>query len=231
MRIVLLQSRTDPEHITEERENFERVIGDAAKLECISTLDEKLAWTSPAELLQGVSGVMLGGSADFDFHGGRPEGDPVRLASMVILARAQNIVSYALTVNLPILGVCFGHQLIAEMYGGRIHNDKTQGKFGPHRVLLTEAALTDPLFSHLPQSFVAQYAHKDSVTVLPRGATLLGTGPSCRFSALRYGPKLYTVQFHPESRQPIPPEFNSQEAKRIPSLWIEHIVRRGDDEI
>jgi GMP synthase (glutamine-hydrolysing) len=84
------------------------------------------------------------------------------------------------------------------MCGGYVSHDESQNKAGSFDVVLTADGLTDRLFSALPDTFVAQYGHKDSVTSLPRGATLLAQGPACRFSALRYGRSVYSVQFHPE---------------------------------
>ena len=196
-KILVVQSRITEERIERERGNYLRAANGAAELGFISAVDEKLAWTTPEELLAGYDGVIFGGSSDFDFHGGRPDKDPVRLMSMIILSRARNIVGYAFEKGEPILGVCFGHQIIGEIHQGMITNDREQTKMGSYEVSLTEEGKSDPLFGTLPERFFAQYAHKDSVTNMPEGATLLATGHACRFSALRYGENMY---FTPKSR-------------------------------
>lgn len=224
-KILLVQSRITEERIERERGNYLRAVNGSAELGFLSAVDEKLAWSTPEELLAGYDGVIFGGSSDFDFHGGRPEKDPVRLMSMIILGRARNIVQYAFEKELPILGVCFGHQIIGEIRGGMITNDREQTKMGSYEVHLTDAGKRDPLFGSLPESFFAQYAHKDSITTLPEGATLLATGSTCRFSVLKYGDKMYTVQFHPEIER-----FNfghhtpSPEASGLVQRWIEKVV-------
>jgi GMP synthase (glutamine-hydrolysing) len=224
-KILLVQSRITEERVQRERDNFTRAAGDAAELGFLSAVDAKLAWSTPEELLKGYDGVIFGGSSDFDFHGGRPDEDPVRLMSMIILGRAKNIVSYAFAKDLPILGVCFGHQIIGNMHEGMVTNDREQSKMGSYAVTLTEAGQGDPLFSALPETFYAQYAHKDSVTNMPEGAELLASGSGCRFSALRYGAKIYTVQFHPEiERFRMGPQHPSPEASSLVRLWIERIV-------
>lgn len=211
--------------IERERDNYRRSIGNSAEVDFLSAVDEKLAWATPKELLRDCNGVIFGGSSDFDFHGGRPDGDPVRLMSMIILSRAKNIVLYAMETDLPILGVCFGHQIIGQMQGGMVTNDREQSKMGAYEVMLTDTGTRDPLFGSFPEKFFAQYAHKDSVTNMPEGATLLATGPACRFSALRYGSKIYTVQFHPEVVQmPKGPKHASPESSKIIQKWIETIV-------
>jgi len=227
VKILVVQSRTRPERIERERENFTRTIGDTAEVEFLSALDEKLAWKSPEQFLRDSDGVILGGSSDFDFNGGREEKDPARLVSFIILSRVKNFISYALKEEMPLLGVCFGHQMIAEMNGGKVSNDKEQTKFGSYEIALTKEGMRDPLFSKLPPSFFAQYSHKDSVTELPKGSVLLADAPNCRFAALRYGKKAYTVQFHPEvERNSLEkgPHHDSPEASRIVPLWIDLIV-------
>src|SRR3989344_1338759 len=197
-KVLVVQSRTTQERIEGEQVNFRRAIGEGVEIEFLSALDERLAWTTPDEFLENADGVIFGGSSDFDFHGGRPEKDPARIMSLVILSRTKNLVSFALAEKIPLIGVCYGHQLIANMYGGAVNHDKEQSKFGSFEVHLTEEGKSDPLFKNLPEVFYAQYAHHDSVTQMPEGATLLASSPICQFSALRYGDAAYTVQFHPE---------------------------------
>jgi GMP synthase-like glutamine amidotransferase len=226
-KILIVQSRITEKRIERERENYRRTIGDRADVDFLSSLDGRLAWTSPIRLLDGYSGVIFGGSSDFDFHGGRPENDPIRLISTMILSRARNIISHALQRSVPILGVCFGHQIIGQMHRGMVTNDREQSKFGSFEVQLTPDGKRDKIFGTLPATFYAQYAHKDSVTNHPEGATVLATGPGCKFAALRYGESVYTVQFHPElekfddilSRHPSP------DASKIIPLWLEKIVK------
>jgi GMP synthase (glutamine-hydrolysing) len=147
--------------------------------------------------------------------------------SMIILGRSRNIVRYATDAGLPILGVCFGHQIIGEMHGGMVSNDREQAKMGSYEVSLTEEGKRDALFGDLPETFYAQYAHKDSVTNLPEGATLLASSPVCKFAALRYGPSIYTMQFHPEVEKfRMGPQHPSPESAQLVQLWIEHIVSK-----
>src|SRR3989344_6014993 len=224
-KILAIQSRTQPERIRRERENFRRAIGESAEVQFLSVLDEKLAWASPGEFLKGFDSVILGGSSDFDFNGGRDKKDPARLVSFIILTCVKNIVSHALKKDFPLLGVCFGHQIIAQMHAGEVDNDKLQGKFGAYEVALTEEGARDPFFSALPRTFFAQYAHKDSATKLPEGSVLLGKTANCRFAVLRYGARAYTTQFHPEvERMGVGPYYESSEASSILPLWIKRVV-------
>lgn len=244
IKILLVQSRQTPEWIQREQENYRRAVGTLAKLEMLSTLDEKLAWTSPDEILAGYDGVIFGGSTDFDLHGGRREKDPARIMAAIIVSRTRLLVSYALAQNIPVLGICFGHQIIAQMHGGNVECDSAQKKVGTHEVCLTPEGEHDPLLNGFPKCFSAQYWHGDSVTKLPTGAVLLATGPTCKFSALRYGKRAYTLQFHPEAIYHVFSEALKQsgnvpegieissvvretpEASTLISAWIERIVQQ-----
>ena len=225
-RILVVQSRSSPDGIEREQSNFSKALLSVAEVTFLSALDERLAWTSPDEFLKSSDGVIFGGSSDFDFHGGRDSKDPARLVSIIILSRARNIVQHALAEGIPIFGVCFGHQLIAQMHGGDVLYDPAQAKTGAHEVHLTPEGTNDRLFGTLPPTFFAQYWHKDSVTNLPDGATLLASGPACRFSALRYGKNTFTVQFHPEVKKVGADTHyqESSEVSRLLPLWIKHIV-------
>src|SRR3989344_360392 len=243
MRILVVQARENPISIAAEQSHYRHSVGDAAHLDFLSLLDEKLAWTTPDEILKDYDATILGGSESMYIHGGRMDNDPARLLAMIALSRARNFVSYAFAEELPILGVCFGHQLIAQMRGGEVAHDQAQMKSGSYEVHLTDAGERDAVFGELPASFVAQYGHKDSATTLPEGATLLVSADCCRFSGLRYGSRAYTMQFHPELtaqeaivRLNACPEYlpkntkaedvvrTSPEASRLIPLWIERIV-------
>jgi len=221
-KLLLIQSRTKPGSIKREFNNFTRALGGLSKLDALSALDERLAWTYPDEILKDYDGVMFGGSSDFDLHGGRDEKDPARIMAAIILSRVRMIVRYALAEEKPLFGVCFGHQLIAEMHGGEVRKDEGQGKRGAHEVVVNKSGKSDPVFGSVAESFGAHYLHNDSVTMLPKGATLLASGASCRFSALRYGQKVYTVQFHPEIQCAC--LNGSPEASRVIHMWLDRVI-------
>lgn len=243
-KILLVQSRQNLDSAAAEQEHFRRALGGAAELDALSVLDERLAWTTPDEIIEEYGGVIFGGSGDFDLHGGRDQKDPLRLMAMIILTRVRALISYVLAEQKPTLGVCFGHQLIGQMRGGEVENDLSQAKVGTHDVARTDAGKDDPLFKHLPDVFAAQYGHHDSITKEPEGAVVLASGAQCRFAALRYGKVVYTTQFHPElsaadseARLAAHPDYlpqgvereglfrDSSEASKIIPLWVEHIVR------
>lgn len=198
-KVLLIQSRKAPYMLGVEKEEYARALEGRAELVCISSLDESLSWNTPPVILFGYDALIVGGSGDFDFDGGRARDDEARLISKEIAERLRPLILYILEKDFPLLGVCYGHQIVAEVLGVTVLHDKAQTKVGSFEVALTEAGKRDALFGDMPETFMAQYGHKDSVSAIPKGATLLAKSPQCNGSAYRYGAHVYTTQFHPES--------------------------------
>ncbi len=229
--------------VAAEQGEYRRAIGGGAVVEFISSLDELLVWDNPGKMLESYNGVIFGGSGEFDFDGGRSQDDAARITSQAIVARVKKLVLWTIEHDFPLLGICYGHQIVSEALGVPVVNDHEQKKVGSFSVMVTEAGKHDPVFRHLPSEFPVQYGHKDSLSLLPPGATLLACSPLCKTSAVRFGKKVYTMQFHPEltkddvlwklSNSPgyLPEGIDvstlvkpSEEASRIIPLFIEEVV-------
>jgi GMP synthase (glutamine-hydrolysing) len=104
----------------------------------------------------------------------------------------------AVRAEIPVLGVCYGHQLLAHALGGEAGYHPGGRETGTHSVELLDAALDDPLFKGLPRQFPAQLTHRQSVLRLPKEAVLLGRNEFEAHQAFRLGPCAWGVQFHPE---------------------------------
>lgn len=100
--------------------------------------------------------------------------------------------------SVPVLGVCYGHQLLAHALGGEVGYHPKGRETGTRTVELLPEASSDPLFREIPGQFKAQLTHKQSVLRLPPGAVLLGRGGFEPHQAFRVGPSAWGVQFHPE---------------------------------
>jgi GMP synthase (glutamine-hydrolysing) len=100
--------------------------------------------------------------------------------------------------SVPVLGVCYGHQLLAHALGG-VAGDRLQGReSGTFEVILCPEAKSDPLFSGLPARFPAQLTHRQSALRLPDDAVLLAYSDNEPHQAFRVGDCAWAVQFHPE---------------------------------
>ncbi len=94
--------------------------------------------------------------------------------------------------GLPILGVCYGHQVLASALGGRV---QSMGEYEIGYREITQTA-DDELFDGIPETFTAYTTHSDAVTELPPGAELLAEN-DYGIHAFRRG-HAWGVQFHPE---------------------------------
>lgn len=101
-----------------------------------------------------------------------------------------------------ILGICYGHQLLAQALGGEVINRPQGVEIGTVTVKCTPDAATDILFGHLPAHFPAQTIHWQSIARLPANAVLLANTDDDPLHAFRLGKNIWGVQFHPEFSAP-----------------------------
>lgn len=97
-----------------------------------------------------------------------------------------------------LLGVCYGHQLIAHARGGTVDWNPHGREIGTRAVMPTPAARDDPLFAPLPSCFRAQTTHRQSVIATPADAQVLARSELEPHQVMRFGARAWGVQFHPE---------------------------------
>lgn len=198
-KILGIQFRKNETSKQLERDSIRRELGERVQVDFVDALDASLLWNQPEILLGSYHGLILGGSVDFDFDGGRSDDDADRRISYELLERLQPLFAYVFEHDIPTLGICYGHQILGAFAGAQVVNDDGQKKSRSHEVKLLVDADDHFLFTDLPSQFFAHYGHKDSLDRVPEGAVLLMEGgEQCRVSALRYQQNIYTTQFHPE---------------------------------
>ncbi|MCB2114726.1 MAG: type 1 glutamine amidotransferase [Rhodobacteraceae bacterium] len=92
----------------------------------------------------------------------------------------------AYAAKVPLVGICFGHQIIAQALGGKVERFRDGWSVGP----------TDYDFDG--ETLTMNAWHRDQVTEKPAEATCIGTSDFCENAALVYGDRAFTVQAHPE---------------------------------
>jgi GMP synthase (glutamine-hydrolysing) len=120
---------------------------------------------------------------------------------------ALSLVRTALDGQTPLLGVCFGHQLIGAALDGRVIRNPLGWELGSYEIALSDAGRDDPLFAGLPARFHVNFSHQDivaedSLAHVP-GARVLAGNAKAAVQALAVGPRLRGVQFHPEFSGPV----------------------------
>lgn len=117
------------------------------------------------------------------------------------MERSADWLRKAVAADVPVLGVCFGHQLLAHALGGRVGRNP-QGMEGG-TVEVTLAATDDPLFGAFAPGALFQAHHYETVLEAPKGAQVLGNSALDRHQVLRHAPRAWGVQFHPELSLPM----------------------------
>jgi len=113
------------------------------------------------------------------------------------IAELAVFVQRALDADRPVVGICFGHQLMAHFFGGRAA--KASGwALGVHA---SKLLVDEPWLSPQADGFSLLSSHQDQVTELPPGAQLIATNDFCPLAGFTNGDRVLTFQGHPEFRK------------------------------
>ncbi len=148
---------------------------------------------SSARLFNSHDGVVLSGSPDM-------------LSKARVRARYSAEMDAIRDSEVPVLGVCFGHQMMASAFGAEVVKD------GRHvlEMVKTDILVDDPLFDRLPKSLMLLESRYEVVGSVPEGFRLLARSSTSPVAAMKHGTRpLYGVQFHPERYTREHPEGNA----------------------
>ncbi|MFH1712356.1 MAG: type 1 glutamine amidotransferase [Patescibacteria group bacterium] len=128
----------------------------------------------------------------------------------------ENFVRKVVDSDKPFLGVCFGHQIIAQALGGQVERAPDGPEIGIVDISLVQ---NDKLFIGVEPTFRIGTFHQDLVTTVPTSACVLASNDLYTSQALSYGDRVRTVQFHPE--------FTSQTFQEIIDEHAADLIRKG----
>lgn len=207
--LLIVQTGRTHDHIRERMGDFHDWIAAGLRSGGARVTTHDAMSDTPPPAPETLAGIVLTGS-----HAMVSDREPWSEALVPWLRRA-------VLAETPVLGICYGHQLLAHALGGEVADHPEGVEIGTVRVQRHLAAHDDPLLGTLPDSFDAQATHWQSVRRLPPGAVLLAGNAFEPHHAFRVGPCAWGVQFHPE--------FSAQALKAYLDGMGPTLARKGMD--
>jgi GMP synthase (glutamine-hydrolysing) len=176
----------------------------ARKVRELGVYAEIIPSTTPAAQLAKYRGIIISGGPASVLAEKRPEFD-----------------EGLFELKLPMLGICYGHQVMAKMFGGKVR----QGRQGEYGIAHLKVKTPESIFESLNEVEPVWMSHRDVVEELPEGFEVLGVTDDCRVAAMAHPEKhFYGLQFHPEvvhtkSGQQILKNFVHEICRCSPNGW------------
>ncbi len=127
--------------------------------------------------------------------------------------------------RIPLLGICYGHQLLAYALGGAAGEAPAGPEYGTVTLTLEAAAQSDPLLGDLPEPLEVHVSHFQSVLALPKGAIHLASSAQEPYQAFVVAGCAWGVQFHPEFDENIVATYIRAYASELQERGVEPQAR------
>ena len=98
----------------------------------------------------------------------------------------------------PVLGVCYGHQILGRVSGAKVSRCERGWELGETKITTTTEGELSPLLKGLPKFINVKQSHRDCVLEVPGQGVLLAGSPHTQVQAAQWAEQAYGVQFHPE---------------------------------
>jgi len=140
----------------------------------------------------------------------------------VWISDLKEIINKIIESKKPILGICFGHQLLASCLGGKVEKNIHGWELGSYQISLTKNGKTNPLFNNIHNNDIVYQSHQDVVSSLPLEAVELAYTTKANQSFC-FDDFLYGVQFHPE--------FSYDVTRKLMDLRIKKGIKIDNDKL
>jgi len=134
----------------------------------------------------------------------------------------KKIIIDVIQSNIPILGICFGHQLLACCVGGKVEKNIRGWELGSYKITLTDKGILNPIFKNFKNNDIVYESHQDVVSLLPPNCTVLAYN-SKGIQSFCFGDFVCGVQFHPE--------FSYEITRKLMDLRLENGVEIDDNNL
>lgn len=131
------------------------------------------------------------------------------------IAPLEEFLRTAYAAKVPIVGICFGHQILAQALGGKVEKYKGGWMVGPTEYQMNGDKVTLNAW------------HQDQVIERPQGAKVIGSTPNCENAMLIYGDTALTIQPHPEmSPQFVKGLVEGRGRGKVPDVLLDQALER-----
>jgi GMP synthase-like glutamine amidotransferase len=181
VRIGILETGRPPEDLAQHgsyAQMFERLLGPELDYVVYPVIDDVF----PVRVHE-VEGWLVTGSR-FGVYDDAPW-----------IRRLEAFLREVVAAKVPVVGICFGHQILASALGARVEKAAAGWGAGPHEYDILERPAW---LEGAAERFTLNAMHQDQVLSLPPGARLIASSDFCPFAALAYGDHAISLQAHPE---------------------------------
>jgi GMP synthase (glutamine-hydrolysing) len=207
-KLLLIKCGDTIADLVERKGDFEDWIINGTGLPIEKTVTVNVEKNEPLPEPDTIAGVIISGS-----HAMVTEQRPWSERTAAWLRRSVGQV--------PVLGICYGHQLLGYALGGTVADNPNGREMGVIPITFTPAADDDPLLGDFTPAITAAVSHKQSLVKLPPGALHLASSQRESYQAFRYGNKTWGLQFHPE--------FDAEITSAYVDYCQEALVAEGQD--
>jgi GMP synthase (glutamine-hydrolysing) len=205
--LLIVKTGSTTEALAARRGDFEHWIADGLGL-----TDHQVRIVSP------VGGEQLPCSSNGELAGVIISGSPQMVTDRPewSVATGQWLAELVRT-GTPVLGICYGHQLLVDALGGEVADNPRGPEYGTVTVRLGAGARNDPLLSGLGETLEVQVSHDQSVVQLPEKVDILAGNEHDPYHIIRTR-RAYGVQFHPEFDAEITRTYVHRNADKLARL-------------